>query len=243
MGIVAMVRDNFIKAQAYREKWKEWDEASNVDGEDNDKAPPAKDYKMEHLALALDKKIPVVMHAVEPMDIETAIRIADEFDLRLVLSASSMTLEEHVPGLLKRKIPVILGTYYAHINNHIFEQTEFRYETAAMLAEHGVPVAFGGLKGETKLLSLNAGIAVQNGMPYEKALEALTIVPARILGVEDRIGSLAVGKDADVVLYRGDPLEITSPVEKVLIGGRLVYEKTPFDPTYHNMKHEVGRHE
>jgi imidazolonepropionase-like amidohydrolase len=237
MGIVGMVRENFIKARAYREKWKEWEEAEDGTDGDNGKTPPARDYKMEHLTLALEKEIPTVMHAVEPMDIETAIRIADEFDLKLVLSASSMTLEEQVPALLKRKIPVILGTYYAHINNHIFEQTEFRYETAAMLAERGVPIAFGGLKGETKLLLVNAGIAVQNGMPYEKALEALTINPARMLGVDDRIGSLAVGKDADIVLYRGDPLEITSPVDRVFISGRLVYEKKPFDPAYHNMKH------
>ncbi len=237
MGIVGMVRENFIKAQAYREKWKEWEEAENGGDQDNGKSPPAKDYKMEHLTLALDQEIPVIVHAVEPMDIETAIRIADEFNLRLVLSASSMTLEAQVPALLKRKIPVILGTYYAHINNHIGEQTEFRYETAAMLAERGVPIAFGGLKGETKLLLVNAGIAVQNGMPYEKALESLTLNPARMLGVEDRVGSLSAGKDADIVLYRGDPLEIASPVEKVFISGQLVYEKAPFDPTYHNMKH------
>jgi len=96
------------------------------------------------------------------------------------------------------------------------------------------------LNGETKFLSLNAGIAVQNGMDYLKAVEGLTIVPARMLGVDDRIGSLAVGKDADVVLYRGDPLEIASPVEMVFIDGRLVYEREPFDPTYHTMKRGGG---
>jgi imidazolonepropionase-like amidohydrolase len=231
MGIVGMVRENFIKAQDYLKKW---EEAENGDDE---KEPPARDFKMEHLAAALKGEIPVMMHAVEPMDIETAIRIADEFDLRLILSASSMLREEQVPALLKRGGYVILGTYYAHMNNHIGEQFEFEYETAAMLARRGVPVAFGGLRGETKLLLVNAGIAVQNGMDHEKALEALTINPARMLGVDDRIGSLAVGKDADIVLYRGDPLEITSPVEKAFIGGRLVFERKSFDPTYHNMKY------
>lgn len=231
MGIVGMVRENFIKAQAYLKRWDEFEES-----EDEDRAPPARDDKMEHLAAALRGDIPVMMHAVEPMDIETAIRIAEEFDLRLILTASSMLPEALIPKLLERNIPVVLGTYFAHINNHIEEQFGFRYETAAMLSEQEVPVAFGGLRGETKFLSLNAGIAVQNGMDHQKALEGLTLVPARFLGVEDRIGSLAVGKDADIVLYRGDPLEITSPVEKVFIEGRLVFEREAFDPTYHNMK-------
>jgi len=235
MGIVGMVRENFIKAQAYQKKWDDFTES-----DDEDRTPPARDNKMEHLAAALRGEIPVMMHAVEPMDIETAIRIASEFDLRLILTASSMLPEALIPNLLERDIPVVLGTYFAHINNHIEEQYGFRYETAAMLSEEGVPVAFGGLRGETKFLSLNAGIAVQNGMDYQKALEGLTLVPARVLGVDDRLGSLAVGKDADIVLYRGDPLEITSPVEKVLIGGRLVFENGPFDPTYHNMTRGGG---
>lgn len=230
MGIVGMVRENFIRAQDYR---KRWDDFSG--GDDPDRAPPARDNKMEHLAAALRGDIPVMMHAVEAMDVETALRIADEFDLRLILTASSMLPDALVPRLLERGVPVVLGTYFAHINNHIEEQFGFRYETASMLSEQGVPVAFGGLRGETKFLSLNAGIAVQNGMDHQRALEGLTIVPARMLGVDDRLGSLAVGKDADIVLYRGDPLEITTPVEKVFIGGRLVYERGPFDPTYHNL--------
>jgi imidazolonepropionase-like amidohydrolase len=195
---------------------------------------------MEHLAAALRGDIPVVMHAVEPMDVEAALRIADEFGLRLVLSASSMLPEALVPEVRRRNVPVILGTYFAHINNHVGEQFAFRYETAAMLSEAGVPVAFGGLYGETKFLLINAGIAVQNGMHHTRALEALTIVPARILGVDDRIGSLAPGKDADVVLYRGDPLEITNPVEMAFIGGVLVYERRPFDPSYTNMQRRGG---
>lgn len=231
MGVVGLVRENFIKAQAYRDGWDEYSE-----GGEEDDAPPARDFKMEHLAAALRGEIPVMIRAVEAMDVEAALRIADEFDLRLVLTASSMLPEALIPRLLEKSVPVVLGTYFAHINNHIGDQYGFRYETAAMLAAGNVPLAFGGLKGETKFLSLNAGIAVQNGMDRQKALEGLTIVPARMLGVDHRIGSLAVGKDADVVLYRGDPLEITSPVEMVFIDGRLVYEREPFDPTYHTLK-------
>jgi imidazolonepropionase-like amidohydrolase len=181
-----------------------------------------------------------MIHAIEPMDVEAALRIADEFDLRVILTASAMLPEALVPELLERGISVVLGTYFAHINNHIGDLYGFRYETAAMLSRQGVPLAFGGLRGETKFLSLNAGIAVQNGVEHQKALEGLTIVPARMLGVEDRLGSLAIGKDADIVLYRGDPLEITSPVEMVFIDGRLVFERGLFDPTYHNMKRGGG---
>lgn len=236
MGIVGMVRDNFIKAQAYQKTWDEHRESED----DEDKAPPARDSKMEHLAAALRGEIPVMMHAVEAMDVETAIRIAEEFGFRLIVTASSMLPEALLPKLLELEIPVVLGTYFAHINNHVGEQFGFRYETASMLSEHDVPVAFGGLRGETKFLSLNAGIAVQNGMDYESALQGLTIIPARMLGVDDRIGSLAPGKDADIVLYRGDPLEITSPVEMVFIDGVMVFEREEFDTTYHNMKKGGG---
>jgi imidazolonepropionase-like amidohydrolase len=235
MGIVGMVRENFIKAQDYQRRWDEF--SASDDGE---KAPPAREDKMEHLAAALRGDIPVLVHAVEPMDVEAALRIAEEFDLRLILTASSMLPEALIPELLDRGVPVILGTYFATINNHIEEQFGFRYETAAILSGAGVPVAFGGLRGETKFLSLNAGIAVQNGMDHQRALEGLTIVPARMLGVDHRIGSLAVGKDADIVLYRGDPLEITSPVEMVFIEGRLVFERSGFDPSYSNMKRGGG---
>jgi imidazolonepropionase-like amidohydrolase len=231
MGIVGMVRENFLKAQDYRRRWDEFAES-----DEGDKSPPARDNKMEHLAAALRGDIPVMVHAVEPMDVEAALRIAEEFDLRLILTASSMVPEALVPKLRERDVPVVLGTYFATINNHIEEQFGFRYETAAMLSGAGVPVAFGGLQGETKFLSLNAGIAVQNGMDHQRALEGLTIVPARMLGVDDRIGSLAPGKDGDVVLYGGDPLEITSPVEMVFIGGRLAFERRPFDPTYSSME-------
>lgn len=235
MGIVGMVRESFIKAQDYRKRWDEFSQ-----GASEDRGPPARDHKMEHLAAALRGEIPVMMRAVSPMDVEAALRIADEFDLRLILTASSTITEPLVPGLLERGVPVVLGTYFAHINNHVGDQFGFRYETAALLSGEGVPVAFGGLKGETKFLSLNAGIAVQNGMAHQKALEGLTIVPARLLGVDHRIGSLAPGKDADIVLYRGDPLQITSTVEMVFIDGKMVYEKESFQPRYHNMKEGDG---
>ena len=227
MGIVALVRQEFVNAQEYQRQVE--------DALANDQTPPDRNLKLDPLVSALEGEIPVIIHAVEPMDIETALRLGEEFDLRLVLSGSSQALEEHVPALRARDVGVILGTYYANINAHTGEQTGFRYETAAMLSNGGVRVALGGLSGETMFLSLNAGIAVQSGMPYDAAFQTITINPARMLGVEDRVGSLEVGKVADVVLYRGDPLQITSTVECVFVSGRLVYERMPFDPTYHNL--------
>lgn len=229
MGIAAMVRQEFVKAQEYGRRV--------VEAAASDESPPDRDLKLEPLVSALHGDIPVIVHAVEPMDIETALRLGEEFDLRLVVSGSSQALEEHIPSLRAQNVGVILGTYFSFINSHTGEQMGFRYETAAMLSRNGVPVAFGGLEGETKFLSLNAGIAVQAGMAYNEALAAITINPARMLGVDDQVGSLEVGKDADLVLYRGDPLEITSTVEKVFVAGHMVYEKTPFDPTYHNLIH------
>ena len=174
----------------------------------------------------------MIVKAVSPTDIETALRLADELGFRLVLSGSTQALQAHVPMLRERNVPVILGTYYSFINSHTGEQTGFEYGTAALLSSNGIRVAFGGLEGETKLLSVNAGIAVQNGMDHTEALKALTLYPAEILGVADRLGSLAPGRDADIVLYRGDPLEITSPVEMVFVNGVMVHRNGPFDPRY-----------
>jgi len=235
MGVVGMVRESFIDAQEYQRRWDEYSARESEDG-----AAPALDHKKEHLAAALRGEIPVMMHAVEPMDVEAALRIAEEFDLRLVLSASSDVPEALTAKLLERGVPVVVGTYFASINNHIGEQFGFQYETATLLSGAGVPVAFGGLQGETKFLSVNAGIAVQHGMDHQRALEGLTIVPARILGVAERVGSLAPGKDADIVLYRGDPLEITSPVEMVFIEGRLVFQRRPFDSSYTSLERGGG---
>ena len=229
MGIVALVRQQFVKAQEYMAR-RDGPDQRNLG---SDAGPQAKDLKLEPLVAALKREVPVIVRAVEPRDVEAALRIADEFSLRLVLSGSTQMLEGQVESLVARRVPVVLGDYYAHINNHIGDQTEFRYETAALLSGRGVTVAFGGIAGETKLLSVNAGIAVQHGMDRAEAIKGLTINPARILGVDDRVGSLEVGKDADIVLYRGDPLEIASPVEKVFVAGRLVYQRQPFDPAYH----------
>ena len=222
MGIAALVRQEFIRARDYDRRRREAKPES----------PVATDLRLEPLAAALRGELPVIVKAVSPLDIETALRLADELDFRLVLSGSTQALEAHVPMLRERDVPVILGTYYSFINSHTGEQIGFDYDTADLLASNGITVAFGGLEGETKLLTVNAGIAVQNGMDHTEALKALTLYPARILGVDDRLGSLAAGRDADIVLYRGDPLEITSTVEMVFIGGVLVHRASPFDATY-----------
>jgi imidazolonepropionase-like amidohydrolase len=232
MGITSMVRQEFERARDYDRRIREAEE------EDGD--PPSANHRLEPLRAALDGEMPVVMRAVSPMDIEAALRIQDEFGFRLILSGSTQAMEDHVPLLRERDVPVILGTYYSFINSHTGELTGFRYDAARVLSQGGVKVAFGGLEGESKLLSLNAGIAVQNGMDPDQALKALTLYPAEILGVDDRIGSLAAGKDADVVLVRGDPLEITSTVERVYISGRLVHERAPFDPSYTTIGQQEG---
>lgn len=224
MGITSMVRQEFERARDYDRRIQ--------DAEEDGDAPPAADHRLDPLRAALNGEMPVVMRAVSPMDIEAALRLQEEFGFRLILSGSTQAMEAHAPLLRDRDVPVILGTYYSFINSHTGELTGFRYDAARVLSDAGVTVAFGGLEGETKLLSLNAGIAVQNGMDPDEALKALTLYPAQILGVDDRIGSLETGKDADLILVRGDPLEITSTVERVYISGRLAHVRTPFDPSY-----------
>lgn len=232
MGITSMVRQEFERARDYDRRIRDAEE----DGDD----PPAANHRLDPLRAALNGEMPVVVRAVSPMDIEAALRLQEEFGFRLILSGSTQAMEAHVPLLRDRDVPVILGTYYSFINSHTGELTGFRYDAAQVLSDGGVTVAFGGLEGESKLLSLNAGIAVQNGMDPDEALKALTLYPAQILGVDDRIGSLEAGKDADVVLVRGDPLEITSTVERVYISGRLAHQRTPFDPSYSTIGQQEG---
>jgi imidazolonepropionase-like amidohydrolase len=103
------------------------------------------------------------------------------------------------------------------------------YENAAILHDGGIPLAFqGGYESyvpKTRVLLFEASVAAANGLGFAAALEAATIGAARILGIDDRVGSLAVGKDADLVLFDGDPFETTSHVSAVVIAGELVFER------------------
>ena len=182
----------------------------------------------EVLAKVLNKEIPLQIEAHRVTDILNALRLADEFDFKLILDKCTegyMIAEE----IARSKAPVILGPVSTSFND--MPKLEYRnhdVRNAAILSEKGVKLALGvsGKDGaSSKFVALAAAIAVGNGMDRAMALRAVTLTPAEILGVADRIGSLQVGKDADVVILSGHPLDSLSRIEMVLIEGKTVFER------------------
>lgn len=204
MGIAALLRQVLVQAKEYAAR-------RSADPK------TAVDPRLEPLVEAIAGRARVLVRANRRDDIETALRFADEFGLRLVLvgGADAPRMAEE---LARRKIPVLVAIDQ---QPDAIETAGASYDTAAVLARAGVTVAF--QSNETTLsrqLVANVGLAVGYGLPYDEALRALTLNPARIFGVEDRLGSLEIGKEATFVLTRGDPLQVRSPVVSVFVRGK-----------------------
>ncbi|KSB87717.1 amidohydrolase [Caulobacter vibrioides] len=173
---------------------------------------------LEALVPVVQGKTPLLIRAHRASDIRLALKLAAEEKIRIVLEGA----EEGwiVAGEIARAgVPVIVDTQ-ADLPDS-FETLGSRLDNAARLNAAGVTVAINGARDFNNLRQerLNAGLAVANGLPYPAALAAITLTPARIWGMADQIGSLDVGKTADLVLWTGDPLETTTWADKVFIGG------------------------
>ncbi|MBE6122585.1 MAG: amidohydrolase [Erysipelotrichaceae bacterium] len=183
---------------------------------------PAFDYKCEAMIPVLNKEIPLKVHAHQANDILTAVRIAREFDVKL-------TLEHVTEGHLIadklaecKDVPMAVGPTLTHASK--FELQNKSWTTPKVLNEKGclVSIITDSPVIPQQYLPLCAGLAAKAGMdPYE-ALKAITINPAKHIGIEDRVGSLEVGKDGDLVVYEGSPLEIEGRVRLVLINGKKI---------------------
>ncbi len=217
MGTAGVLRETLTKGQAYLRK-------AELGRETPDKLPD-RDLRMEAVALVLRGELPLLAHCHRADDILTALRIADEFGVRVILEHAT---EAHriVDLLAERKIPCVVGPTFGSRGKIETRQKTFR--TLGILARAGVPVAICSDHPVTpsSFLRLYAALAVSEGMDDADALRSLTIVPAQIMGVADRIGSLEIGKDADLTLWSGDPLEMRSRAEAVFINGVRV----PMEP-------------
>jgi imidazolonepropionase-like amidohydrolase len=213
MGVAALLRQALIDAQNYVAK----EEKAVSTGEVFER-----DLGMENLVLVLEKKIPLSVHAHRADDILTAIRIADEFGVEMILEHGTEA-QKIIPELQKRNIPVVVGPTLS--SRAKVELAEITWQTAVLLNEAGILVALTTDHSviPVQYLPLCASLAVRHGMQEEEALRAITINPARILKLEHRIGSLEVGKDADIVVMSGHPLDWRSRVERVYINGKMVY--------------------
>lgn len=209
---VALIRAELIKAQEYLRK--------QANGGD-----PGRDLKLETLARVLRREVPALITAQRATEILAALRLQREFGFDLILdgAAESYTV---IDEIREAGVPVILHPTMARHSGSLENAT---METAKRLCEAGIPVAlqsgFEGYAPKTRVVLFEAAMAAAYGLPFEQALATVTIDAARILGIDDRVGSLEPGKDGDLALFDGDPFEYTSHVCAVIIEGQVVSER------------------
>ena len=220
LGTAAAIRSALVDAAAYMAR--EEDQKLPNPSSERSGAPVSSDLKLEALARVLRREIPWRQHCHRADDIATALRLAAEFGYDLVLDHCT---EGYliVDKIAAAGVPVVTGPLITARS-----KVELRNRTLAnpgVLAAAGIMVAIATDHPVVPihLLPLQAALAVKEGMDREAALRAVTINPARIMRVADRIGSLAPGKDADLVIWSGDPFDVMSRAEAAYIGGREVY--------------------
>lgn len=229
MGQMAMLRQEFLKAQHYRAEHEAYakQQAEGKTGEDTSSSngqrsfgPPGRDLKMEALLEALDGKLPVVVRANRVSDLEMALRLAEEFRLRLILSGAAGAWRI-ADELAAKKIPVIVGRILIQPNR--METLDARLENAALLYKAGVSISIqSGSNESVRELPFEIEYAVSYGLPEDAALAAVTINPARLFGVDDRLGSLDIGKQANLLVLDGMPFRVKTHVLTELINGKVV---------------------
>ena len=227
-GVVSFLRDKFNKAKEYAKKQSEKNrkvQKDKTEKDKNDTASPAKrNLEMEALVPVVTGKVPVILITHDEVTIRNALEIIKEYRLKGIIRASSGILK-YADRIAKENIPVIwAGT--TGIPRR-WEPFDLNYHTAAVLAEKGILFAFdpggwGPGNRSVRDMPMPASISVAHGLSEKEALKALTINPARILGIEEEVGSLEVGKTANVAIWTGSPVQGRSRVETVIIKGKLI---------------------
>ncbi|KEI17644.1 amidohydrolase [Clostridium haemolyticum] len=213
MATAALIREILTKAQNYKIK----KEKALKEGKDFEK-----NFRLEPLIPVLNKQIPLKAHCHRTDDILTAIRIAKEFDVNLTLDHCS---EGHlIPDYIKQSGrdvivgPTLTARTKIEVKNKTFKTPKILHDNGikiAIMTDHPViPIEY---------LPLCAGLAAKEGLGIEEALKAITINPAEICGIDNRVGSLEVGKDADVVISNGNPLDSLTSTICTIINGKIEY--------------------
>lgn len=210
MGTAALLRNTLFDAIQYKKK----KENGELTGED---------FEMECWIPVLKKEIPLKAHAHRADDILTAIRIAKEFDVDMTIdhgTESHLVVEE----VKESGFPVIVGPDLSSRSK--LEIQNMNFKTNKILQEAGILFSITTDHPVSRIqhLPLCAGLAVKHGLPLEEGLKAITIYPARICRVEDKVGSLKEGKDADIAIFSGNPMEIFTKTLYTMIDGEIVYE-------------------
>jgi imidazolonepropionase-like amidohydrolase len=231
MGNAAALRAALVDARNYLDKWERYEadlaayQARVEAGDTETEAPkrPERDLKLEALGKVLRREMKARVHAHRADDMLTAIRIAEEFCLDLTLEHATEGYK--IADILAAKgIPVTAGPIL--FSREKYELKEMTPQNPGLMAQAGVKVAIQTDEmSAVKYLTINAALAVREGMAEEEALKAITITAAEIIGVADRVGSLEPGKDADVVVFSGHPLDYRTVVDLVLVDGQVAYQR------------------
>ena len=252
MGIAGLLRDTLFatleyaeKLDVYRTKMAEYEEAKIRGDEDAPERPdkPDFDFEAESLLSVAAGKLPLKIHAHRQDDILTAVRICNEFGLTYTLEhvteghlIADVLYDEYTAGLepgrgtgnREAKGGKLLGVVVGPIigDRSKPELSHFVPENAECLRKTGLPVAIMTDHPcvPEQYLATSAALAVKAGMPYEAALQAITSTPAKILGIDDRYGTLSAGKSADFTLFSGDPFDYRSRVRLFVGGGAVKYD-------------------
>jgi imidazolonepropionase-like amidohydrolase len=218
LGTAAVIRGAFVAAQNYQAKLA----AAATEDPSSERSVVDRDLKLEALGRVLRREIPWRQHCHRADDIATAMRMAREFGYDLVIDhgTEAYLLADQIAAA---SIPVIIGPLFTSRS-----KVELRNRSLAnpgRLAAAGVTIAITTDHPVVPIHFLihQATLAVKEGLDPVTALRSVTINPARIIGCADRIGSLSAGKDADLVIWSGDPLDVMSRAERAFINGREIY--------------------
>jgi imidazolonepropionase-like amidohydrolase len=218
-GVAAVIREAFVKAQNYQ--------AQRAHAATKNK-PFCRDLGLEVLGRVLDGELPWSQHCHRADDIATAIRLSDEFGYRLVVNHGT---EGHLIAdlLAERDIPVIIGPLFTTRSKVELRNRSLR--NPGLLARAGVKIAITTDHPVVPIHFLvhQATLCVKEGLDRDTALRSITLNPAQIMGLDDRVGALRPGLDGDVVVWSGDPLDVMSRARHVFIAGREVYTYEPPD--------------
>jgi imidazolonepropionase-like amidohydrolase len=218
---IMRLRDVLDDARVYRARRADFERAQT-------RQLAATRLDLQALLPVLDGRVPLLVDADKASDIEAALRIAKDYNLKLVISGGAEAWQL-ADKLAAAKVPVLTGA----MNNipGSFSTLGQRQENAGILSKAGVAVTMIGNAGggdeeafNVRNVRYEAGNAVAYGMDWNAALRSITLTPAETFGIADRVGSLAPGKMADVVIWSGDPLEISTNAERVFVGGQQIVQ-------------------
>ena len=212
---VAMLRAELIKAEEYLQK------QTNPDATKR----PDRDLKLEMLAKVLKRELPMLVTANRAQDVDSALRLASEFKLRIVLDSAAEAYLM-IDAIKTARVPVIV---HPSMQRAVGDAENQSFETASKLRAAGVPVAiqsgYESYVPKTRVVLFEAAIAAANGLSFDDALATITRDAATILQISERAGTLEVGKDGDLALFDGDPFEYTTHCTGTVIEGVVVSEQ------------------